>query len=96
MEGQCPLCDRELGDAVNRHHLVPKQKGGRETEWMHTICHNKIHSIFSNSQLENYYNTAERLLEHEEIRKFVAWVRKKPIDFYTSTREHESKRSRRR
>lgn len=44
---------------------------------MHRICHNKIHAVFTERELAQYYHTAERLLEHEAIRKFVNWVRKK-------------------
>jgi hypothetical protein len=75
----CPLCGREMipGPSVNEHHLVPKSRRGRDTVTMHRICHSKIHSVFSERELADYYHTCERLLENEDIRKFVAWVRKK-------------------
>jgi hypothetical protein len=81
IDGQdvCPLCGRELLDAasVNEHHMVPRSEGGRQTVRMHRICHNKIHSVFSERELATYYHTVERLMENDEIRKFVQWVRKK-------------------
>ncbi|NEX60534.1 HNH endonuclease [Noviherbaspirillum galbum] len=79
----CPLCGRQLPDdtTVNEHHMVPRSEGGRETVRMHRICHNKIHAVFSERELALYYHTVERLLENEEIRKFVRWVRKKPPAF---------------
>lgn len=80
----CPLCSRPLvdGPSVNLHHLVPRSHRGRDTVRMHRICHAKIHAVFSEKELAAYYHTPERLLEHEEIRKFVAWVRKKDPEFH--------------
>jgi hypothetical protein len=80
----CPLCGRILidGPSVNAHHLVPRSHRGRDTVRMHRICHAKIHAVFSERELAQYYHTAERLLESEEIRKFVNWVRKKDPQFF--------------
>lgn len=88
----CPLCGREMvdGPSVNEHHLVPRTFRGRETVKMHRICHNKIHSVFSERELAQYYHTPERLLENEEIRKFVKWVQKKHPAYYDA--HHKSKR----
>ena len=62
---------------VDEHHLVPKTFGGKETFTLHRICHRKIHATFTERELLNYYNTFERLRDHTEIQKFVAWVKKK-------------------
>ena len=80
----CPLCGRELidGPSINEHHLVPRTFRGREKVRMHRICHNKIHSVFSERELARYYHTWERLLENEEIRKFVSWVQKKDPAYF--------------
>ena len=93
----CPLCGRPLveGPSVNRHHLVPKTYGGRETVDIHRICHNKIHAVFSEKELARDYHTFERLLTHDQIRTFVNWVRKKPADYY-SRHDRPSHRRRRR
>ena len=79
----CPLCGRALipGPSVNEHHLVPRSHRGRDTVTLHRICHSKIHSIFSERELADYYNTFERLLENEDMRKFVSWVRKKDPEY---------------
>lgn len=40
-KGKCPICGREMyddGKAVNRHHFVPKSRGGKEQFFVHTIC----------------------------------------------------------
>ena len=51
---------------------------------MHRICHNKIHTVFSEKEMAQYFHTAERLLEHDDIRKFITWVRKKDPEFFSS------------
>jgi hypothetical protein len=79
----CLICGRELvpGKSVNEHHLVPKTYKGRETITIHIICHTKIHSVFSEKELNDYYHTPERLREHPEMAKFIKWVRKKEPEF---------------
>ncbi len=90
-EDLCPLCQRELGEDKNwnEHHLIPKCKKGKETISLHKVCHNKIHSVFKESELSKYYHTIERLLENEEIQKFVVWIARKPVDFYV---KHKKKK----
>jgi hypothetical protein len=93
----CPLCSRPLGSQnIDEHHLVPKTFKGTETSTMHRICHRKIHATFTERELLNYYHTAERLLENEEIQKFVTWVSKKPPEFYDGSKETTERRGKRR
>jgi hypothetical protein len=77
----CWLCSRPMGDVTVWHHPVPKSRGGREQQPVHPICNKTIHANFSNSDLEKRYSTAEALLAHEEIARFVAWIANKPRDF---------------
>lgn len=81
---------------VDEHHLVPKTFGGKETFTLHRICHRKIHATFTERELLNYYNTFERLRDHTEIQKFVAWVKKKPNNYYSGTDETQSRKGKRR
>ena len=75
----CPLCKREITTAQrDAHHLVPKSKGGRETQFLHRICHRQIHALFTENELANQYNSVENLLAHAEVSKFVGWVKTKP------------------
>lgn len=80
----CPLCSRPLAGKCSRHHLVPKAKGGAkgETVLMHHICHTKIHSLFTEREIQTKYNTIEKLLQNGEIQLFVKWLANKPNDFY--------------
>jgi hypothetical protein len=89
----CPLCDREIpADQKDEHHLVPRLKGGRETKFLHRICHRQIHALFTEAELARRYNTVEALLENEEIQKFVRWVKTKPPGFYEAVRMSHRKR----
>ena len=92
--GSCPICDRDMlkGPSIDRHHFYPKCEGGRETEWVHKICHRKIHSVFTESELAKEYNNAEIVRSHPEIIKFIKWVSKKEPDFYDRNATHNRKR----
>jgi hypothetical protein len=84
---RCPLCERLIPPAQrDEHHLVPKTKGGRITVAMHRICHRQVHALFSETELAREFSTAQALLTHEEIRKFVDCVKTKPDDFFERTR----------
>lgn len=99
MMNKCPICDRIIipGPSSDGHHLVPKTFKGREVIHLHKICHRKIHSVFSERDLFNYYHTIERIINHEEIKKFIKWVQKKDPEFYDNNKDtKERKRKRRR
>ena len=82
----CFLCGRPLGRKVERHHPVPKSRGGRETVPVHPICHRAIHSALSNKELERGFASAEALRGNPEVAKFVTWVANKDPDFHAPTR----------
>mgnify|MGYP006277697207 CR=1 FL=1 len=81
------------GPSVDRHHLVPKTEGGRETVVMHRICHRKIHSVLDERALATTYADPEALKAHPDIAAFVRWVRTKPPEF--TKRTEPTKRRRR-
>lgn len=94
---KCPICDRELGDInVDEHHLIPKTFKGTNTITLHRICHTKLHSAITEREMQHYYNTVDRLLEHEEIQKFIQWVSKKPIEYYSKNDETHHRYGKRR
>lgn len=87
-ETVCQLCGRELVEGnTSRHHLIPQSKGGKDgvTVPLHKICHQKIHSVFSDNELKNKYYSIQLLLSHPDIQKFVSWVSKKPPEFRDSS-----------
>lgn len=83
----CWLCARPMGELTEWHHPVPKSRGGRERQPVHPICHRTIHANLTNSDLEKRYATADALLGHAEIGRFVAWVANKPLDFNAPTKD---------
>jgi 5-methylcytosine-specific restriction endonuclease McrA len=81
----CPICSRPLGkENISKHHLIPKSRGGKDSELIeiHNICHQKIHSVFTLKELRDEFNTVGKLIEYEEIIKFIKWVSKKAPEFY--------------
>ena len=82
----CWLCARPMGEVTEWHHPVPKSRGGKDRKPVHPICHRTIHANFTNSDLEKRFATAEALLGHEEIRRFVDWIANKPPDFNAPTK----------
>jgi len=93
----CPLCEREIPSKQrDAHHLVPKSKGGRQTEYLHRICHRQVHALFTESELAIQYSTVETLLAHREIQRFVSWVKTKPAEFFAPALKSMRVRKRRR
>jgi hypothetical protein len=84
----CPICDRPIPDSQkDAHHLIPKSKGGKTTEYLHRICHKQIHALFTETELAQQYHHAQILREHPEMVKFIQWVKNKPNAFYEKTRK---------
>lgn len=82
----CVVCGRPLGVRSEAHHLVPKSKGGRETVRIHSICHRKVHRVFTNQELARLNGDIDALKAHPEMSKFIRWVARKPADFHAPTR----------
>lgn len=85
--GNCPLCGRALmaGKSIDEHHLLPKSQGGRQTHTVHRICHRKIHATFTEKELARSYSAWALLQAHEDIAAFIAWVQKKPPEYYDNS-----------
>jgi hypothetical protein len=92
--GTCPVCEREMwaGPSVDRHHFVPRSRGGRACEHVHKVCHTKIHSLFTLQELEREHSDPERVRAHPDMQTFIRWVRKKPPDYVS--RNQRAKRRR--
>lgn len=70
------------GPSVDRHHLVPRSQGGKDQFLLHRMCHQKIHSLFTEKELARQYATWESLRAHADMQTFMAWIQKKAIDYY--------------
>lgn len=92
----CCICDRmiEVGDG-DEHHLIPRQKGGRDgpTVHIHRFCHTKIHATFTNYELAKVYSTPEAIRAHPIMADFITWVADKPSDFYMKNAAHNERRN---
>lgn len=81
--GLCPICGRVMiaGPSVDEHHWVPKSEGGRETAFVHRICHRTLHARFSERELARSYATPEAIRADPAMAKFIRWVRKRPPEY---------------
>lgn len=97
-QNNCPLCGRLLAKPFNEHHLIPVSKGGRHgpTVDLHLICHNKIHSLFTEKELAKSHYSIELLQAHSDMQKFIKWVSKKPPHYYDRNKKAKRKAKRRR
>ncbi|MEM7656789.1 MAG: hypothetical protein AAF399_11720 [Bacteroidota bacterium] len=82
----CELCEREV-ERTSRHHLIPrtlhsnkwfKKRFSRE-QMEETVdlcrdCHRQIHRFINHKELGRHYNSLEKLLSHEKVKNFVAWL----------------------
>ena len=91
----CPLCERPIPPSQrDAHHLVPKSRGGVHTVLLHRICHRQVHALFTEAELERDYRDVDALRAHPQVARFVAWVRRKPDDFFERTRKSARLRER--
>jgi hypothetical protein len=90
----CPLCNRPMvaGPSLDRHHPVPRSHGGQETVTLHKICHRAIHAMLSEQELAEEFSALERLRTHPLLAQFIAWVQKRPPEYYDRTRWSKSRR----
>lgn len=82
--GQCPICDRDMikGPSIDKHHFIPKCKGGKDTLYVHRVCHNKIHKTFTEKELANEYNDPNKVCSHSIMQLFIKWIQKKDPEYY--------------
>jgi 5-methylcytosine-specific restriction enzyme A len=90
---QCALCERMVGQ-LSLHHLVPREEGGRYSETVPLCqpCHSTIHLAYSNRELALHYNTIALLQQAPALQKYLAWIRKRPIERISNDRNQRSRR----
>jgi hypothetical protein len=79
------------GASVDHHHWLPKSKGGRKADFLHLICHRKIHSLFSRQELAAEFGTPEAVRRHPQMQKFIRWVRRRPPELVARHRQPKDK-----
>lgn len=91
----CPLCSREIPSKfASKHHLVPKLRGGKNgpVVVLCRSCHDKIHSVLTETELARNFASVDKLLLHPEIARFCRWIAKKPPSFQKGSRRLRSKK----
>jgi hypothetical protein len=73
---KCLIC--ETDEAVEKHHVLPKSKGGRGQDTIECCsdCGGQVHMLFTNAELA--IMTLEDLISNERMKKYVVWKRKHP------------------
>lgn len=80
------------GPFIDRHHFVPKCEGGKESEFLHKVCHRKIHSLWTEKELAREFNDPNKIKEHPEMQKFLTFIRKKEPNFCDRNESHNRKK----
>lgn len=72
----CRICGTD--EAVEKHHVLPKSKGGSklETVMCCSDCGGQVHMLFNNSELASM--TFEELMSKEKMISYIKWKQKHP------------------
>jgi len=101
----CAICGRP-DTPLTRHHLLPqsrhnkprftrnhtKEEGLTRIALLCKACHSFVHSVFSEKELEQSYNSIEALRSHTEVAKFATWLSTKSSGFQPLSRKHRLRR----
>lgn len=92
-EQVCELCGRQVA-TVTRHHLVPREEGGRygATADLCQPCHSTLHLTFSNRDLATQYNSIAALQDAEPLQKYLKWVKNKRLERISNRRGNNRRR----
>lgn len=84
---RCGLCEREV-QATSRHHLVPREEGGKLGPVVDLCqpCHSSVHRFLSNRDLARRYSSVEALRTAEELQKYLSWIRKQRVERISNRR----------
>jgi hypothetical protein len=75
---KCLICDRDTPkNYLEKHHLIPAAKKGKETILVCCDCADQIHILFTNKELQTKYNTLDSLRKSEKIQRWIQWISNK-------------------
>ena len=78
----CSICNRFTPrQHQEKHHLIPKSKGGEDIILVCRDCGDTLHQFFTNSELKYQLNTLNKIKNHSRIKTWIAWVIKRPNQF---------------
>jgi len=84
---KCAICERDVS-FITKHHLIPKQKGGRETINVCKPCQKQIHALFTNYILKIKYSSIEKIKNNPDMKKFINWIKNKDIETVRASRRY--------
>jgi 5-methylcytosine-specific restriction protein A len=90
----CPLCRRAVR-RLTRHHLRPVTRGGAGGEIVRICadCHDALHEMFTNKELEQRYSSLPALLGDERFARHVRWLSKQdPRKRFPARRARDQRR----
>jgi 5-methylcytosine-specific restriction enzyme A len=78
---RCALCERDVS-TTSRHHLTPKQKGGKHgpTVPLCQPCHTTLHLTFSNKELATTFNSIPALQVSDRLQPYLEWIRPRKLE----------------
>jgi hypothetical protein len=78
----CALCRRRIPteriadpQAVQEHHLRPERRAESPTVLLCRPCHEQVHALFTNEELRERFDTAEKLRAADRLSDYLAWIR---------------------
>lgn len=83
----CDLCERPV-QSTSRHHLVPREEGGKYGPVVNLCqpCHSSVHRFLSNRDLARRYSTIEALRGAEELQTYLRWIRRQRVERISNRR----------
>lgn len=89
----CPICRHEYAPSeLTKHHLVPKSRKGKITVPLCRPCHQQIHALYTEKELEEHFGTLETLLAAELLQPWIRWIRKRKPTARVKTKTSKRKR----
>lgn len=87
----CSLCERPV-QHTTRHHLVPREEGGRygETVDLCQPCHSSVHRFLSNRALAQQFHTVAALRRADELQSYLSWIKKHRVEKISNRRGRRS------
>lgn len=88
----CSICGRVPPEEyLEKHHLIPRSKKGKETIDVCSSCGDQLHHLFTLKEMETTYHTLESLLSSEKVQTWIKWISKKPQDFGVCMRKKKKR-----
>ena len=70
----CELCGRAV--ETTKHHLIPKNREDSPIARLCKPCHKQVHATFTHHELEQEFDTVERLRDADRLQSFLSWIEK--------------------